>query len=234
MRIGICDDVQLYHDQISECVMRFFSQKGMGEISISHFENGDELSRLLPELDVLFLDMEMPGMHGKDVGRIMKERYPDLIVFVVTSYLEYLDDAMRFHTFRYISKPIDENRLYRNLEDAYREHLRILNKKRANQLILDCGIQLSDIYMVEAYGHRTVIHSVEEVIESNKPMKWWIETLENTGFYRTHKGYLVNMNYVKCIRPTEVVMRNGEKAFLSRRCAMDFKQRYLGYLNSRN
>ena len=68
--------------------------------------------------DIVFLDIEMPGLNGIYVGNELKNKNPNIIIFIVTSYSEYLDDAMRFHVFRYLSKPVDPNRLFRNLKDA--------------------------------------------------------------------------------------------------------------------
>ena len=48
----------------------------------------------------------MPGMNGIYVGNELKKATENVIVFVVTSYSEYLDEAMRFHVFRYLSKPL--------------------------------------------------------------------------------------------------------------------------------
>lgn len=48
----------------------------------------------------------------------MREKNPKIKIFIVTSYLDYLDDAMKFHVFRYLSKPIDKARLFRNFKEA--------------------------------------------------------------------------------------------------------------------
>ena len=60
----------------------------------------------------------MPGMNGIYVGNELKKRNDNIIIFIVTSYSEYLDEAMRFHVFRYLSKPLDKQRFFRNMKDA--------------------------------------------------------------------------------------------------------------------
>ncbi len=60
----------------------------------------------------------MPGLDGIYVGNELKKKDKDIIIFIITSYSEYLDEAMRFHVFRYLSNPIDRQRLFRNLKDA--------------------------------------------------------------------------------------------------------------------
>ena len=70
------------------------------------------------EKDIVFLDIEMPGMNGIYVGNELKKANKNVLIFVITSYSEYLDDAMRFDVFRYLSKPLDKQRLFRNMKDA--------------------------------------------------------------------------------------------------------------------
>ena len=69
---------------------------------IVSFTSGEAFIYLIKVKKILsFLDIEMPGMNGIYVGNELKQSNKNVIVFVVTSYSEYLDEAMRFHVFRY-------------------------------------------------------------------------------------------------------------------------------------
>lgn len=68
----------------------------------------------------MFLDIELSGMSGITTVAKLKELNPHVIIFIVTSFMEYLDSAMEIHVFRYLNKPIDKLRLFRNLKDALR------------------------------------------------------------------------------------------------------------------
>ena len=57
-------------------------------------------------------------MNGIYVGNELKKRNQNIIILIITSYIEYLDDAMRFHVFRHLSKPLDRQRFFRNMKDA--------------------------------------------------------------------------------------------------------------------
>ncbi len=70
------------------------------------------------------MDVKLPGIHGIQVGAALKTYNPHIKLFIVTAYPDYLDEAMRFQVFRYLSKPIDKDRLFRNLKDAlYQYHM---------------------------------------------------------------------------------------------------------------
>ena len=85
---------------------------------IVSFDNGESLLSDNGDKDIVFLDVEMPGFDGIYVGNKLKQQNESVIIFIVTSFIEYLDAAMRFHVFRYLSKPIDKQRLFQNLDDA--------------------------------------------------------------------------------------------------------------------
>lgn len=75
----------------------------------------------------------MSGFDGIYVGNELKKQNESAIIFIVTSHLEYLDAAMRFHVFRYLSKPIDKQRLFQNLDDALELYYSINQKSLLKQ-----------------------------------------------------------------------------------------------------
>ena len=82
------------------------------------FTDGESLLADEGDKDFVFLDVEMPGFNGIYIGNELKKKNNKIIIFVVTAFSEYLDDAMRFHVFRYLSKPLDQQRFFRNMDDA--------------------------------------------------------------------------------------------------------------------
>ncbi len=118
MRILICDDDELIVEQLQKFLKCFFKQEHLKCPDISVFYNGESLLEDRGEKDILFLDVEMPGMNGIYVGNELKKANSNIIIFIVTSFIEYLDEAMRFHVFRYLSKPLDKQRFFRNMKYA--------------------------------------------------------------------------------------------------------------------
>ncbi len=69
--------------------------------------------------DFAFIDIEMPGVNGLSVTKHLQTLNPNIIVFfIVTSFQGYLDDAMDLKVFRFLSKPIDENRFFKSMDVA--------------------------------------------------------------------------------------------------------------------
>ena len=118
MRIITCDDDLLIIEKLQKYLKSYFNHLHLKCPEIISFSSGESLLADQGPKDIIFLDIEMPGLNGIYVGNELKKRNKNTIIFIITSYSEYLDEAMRFHVFRYLSKPIDKQRLFRNLKDA--------------------------------------------------------------------------------------------------------------------
>ena len=119
MRILICDDDTLIIEQLQKYIESYFESNHLKCPELVSFTSGESLLAEKSEKDIVFLDIEMPGMNGIYVGNELKKANKHVIIFVVTSYSEYLDEAMRFHVFRYLSKPLDKQRFFRILQFHY-------------------------------------------------------------------------------------------------------------------
>lgn len=118
MRILICDDDLELSQQLEKILISFFQKSSLKYPEIVIYNNGTDLLQDFQSKDIVFLDIEMPGMNGIYIGNELKQQNNNAIIFVVTSYSQYLDEAMRFHVFRYLSKPLDKQRIFRNMKDA--------------------------------------------------------------------------------------------------------------------
>lgn len=118
MRIVFCDDDPVILRQLQKYVKEFFKNMGGTQPEFAAYSTGDLLIQHETRADIAFLDVEMPGVSGIHIGTKLKDKNPRVKIFIVTAYPDYLDEAMRFQVFRYLSKPIDKARLFRNLKDA--------------------------------------------------------------------------------------------------------------------
>lgn len=183
MRILICDDDTLMIEQLKTYILEFFEQSHLRLPEIACFSDGQSLLNDTQEKAIVFLDIEMPGMNGIFVGNELKKANPDTIIFVVTSYIEYLDEAMRFHVFRYLSKPLDKKRLFLNLKDA----LLLYNTSQIKIPIETKDgvhtVYASEIIAVEAQERKVLIHTIKEDYLSIRNMQHWLNTLPSNYFF---------------------------------------------------
>ena len=121
MNIAICDD-----DWSAVCLIKKFIEMYMSERVIEHyiytFKSGNDLLTAQVRFDLVFLDIEMPGMNGLDVHKKLKARYIDTIDVFITSHDSYIDDALRLLPYGFIQKPVKKERFFKVLKGLIEEY----------------------------------------------------------------------------------------------------------------
>ena len=177
MRIIICDDDIELTQELKKILVSFFQKKSLKLPEISIYNNGQDLLNDTCDKDIVFLDIEMPGMNGIYIGNELKQKNKNTIIFVVTSYSQYLDEAMRFHVFRYLSKPLDKQRLFRNLQDAitlYNTSITKVSIETKDGMFI---VLSTDIFFIEAHNHKTIVHTSEGDYLSVHNINYWLNKL---------------------------------------------------------
>lgn len=235
MRIIFCDDSVEILDQLQKYVREFFKGLGGSIPDFAAYSSGDALLAKETYADIAFLDVEMPGRSGIYVGARLKELNPKIKIFIVTVYPDYLDEAMRFQVFRYLSKPIDKNRLFRNLKDAVYQYNMDTKDIPINTPSGIRVLSAARIVCVELVQRKTLVETLDGVIQSTDGIEYWQNTLTLPCFYSTYRSFIINMRYVYEIRRDLVVLKYGEKtkeAYLAKRKYAEFSNKYLTYLES--
>lgn len=232
MRILICDDDRDIVTQLQKYIMEFFKSRKIKSPEIQCYGSGEALLSDAGAKDIVFLDVEMPGLNGIYVGRELKEADENAIIFIITSYVEYLDDAMRFHVFRYLSKPLDKQRLFLNMRDAIQlynsTNIKIPIETRDG--IYTC--KASEIISIEVMGRLLTIHTLSRDFTSLQNMDYWSRTLDMPCFFRTHRSFIINMKHVTDFNHSLIHLSDGYTAYLTKRKYQAFKNAYFLYLES--
>lgn len=230
MKIAICDDEQKIGMILEEYLREWFSQKGLNQPEYIYYSSGEAFLEADDYIDIAFLDVRMSGISGIEVGRKIKSKNPDIIIFMETSYLEYLDDAMRFHVFRYLTKPIEKVRLFRNMEDAMKKYSKIQCSKRKIQIKNQDGIYMlpvSDIVYIEARDHRTYVYTRQQEYATWDSLENWVAQLDAESFFLTHRSFLVNLEYVTSFTKKAVYLCDGKyQADLAGKKYKEFQKAY--------
>ena len=89
-----------------------------------------------------------------------------MIIFIINSYSEYLDEAMRFHVFRYLSKPLERQRFFRNMQDAMDLYHRLTFLLPVETKDSVYTVSSSDIICIEAIDRKVLVHTLDTAYES--------------------------------------------------------------------
>lgn len=233
MRILICDEDTLIIEQLQKYIKTYFKNNHLKCPKIVCYSDGNSLLADSGEKDILFLDIVMKNSNGISIGSELKTKNKNLIIFIVTAFTEYLDDAMRFQIFRYLSKPINQQRLFRNLNDAIDLYNSITPKIpiETKKGVYTCTA--SSIIFIEASNRQVIVHSTSGKFKSLHNMFFWIEHLPKNLFFQSHRSFIVNFEHIMDFDHTLIHLSNNNIAYLTRRKYSSFKEAYLLYLKSK-
>ena len=233
MRILICDDDNLMLEQLQKYIRSFFEYSHLKCPEVVSYSSGEAVLADKGDIDFLLLDIEMPGMNGIYVGNELKKKNSNIIIFIVTSYSEYLDEAMRFQVFRYLSKPLDKQRFFRNMKDAVDLYHTITIKIPVETKQGVYTILVSTIIAVEAQGRKVIVHTTMQDFESIYTIQYWLDILPKNCFFQTHRSFIINFEHVTDFDHALIHLSDNQfSAYLTRRKYSAFKEAYLLYLES--
>lgn len=231
MRFAICDDDHNFCIQLHTYVQDFFVTHKITCPEILIFHSGEEILQYKKNLDFIFIDVEMSGISGIHAGKELITKNPHSLYIVITAYEDYLDEALHFHAFRYLSKPLDKQRLYRNLLDALKTHnirntkVGIITKNSVHT------VYANDIIMIEAEGKKINVYTINGIYHSTQNLEYWHQTLNRQCFFRSHRSYIVNMNHINNFDKSIIYLYNNQyRAYLTVRKYTSFKHEYMLFL----
>ena len=152
--------------------------------------------------DVMFLDINMPEATGLQLAEAMQHlKYPPAVVFV-TAYSEFALDAFKVKAIDYLVKPVETERLAQAIARV-REHVSMHAKMQKSERIpVEKGgkkilIGIDKIRYVMARDDYAYLQTETDRYFSTVSLAQLEKRLDGHGFFRVHRGYLVNLSLVK-------------------------------------
>lgn len=198
---------------------------------IARCSNANEASKILnsQHIDLMFLDIQMPGVTGLNFVRSLKNK--PLFMFT-TAYSEYAIDGFELDAIDYLLKPIAYDRFEKAIEKA-KEYYTIKNNSgltesdlendfifvKANQQLIK--LAYGEILYVEAFADYVKIFLNDRKIVTLQTMKKMEAKLPSDIFSRVHRSFIVNRKAVQSFS-TSVCEVNGEKIPVGKNYKNDF------------
>ncbi|HMJ47108.1 MAG TPA: LytTR family DNA-binding domain-containing protein [Ferruginibacter sp.] len=224
-------------------------KKASNDISITgiYFSGASALQAMAGEdSDVIFLDIEMPGMDGITMAKKMDAKQTEIIF--TTAYDQYAIEAVRLNALDYLLKPVSEKDLHQALQ-RLREKLTEKEKIRTTQSLESLFLKMQAL---DTHFNKIAISTVEGIlfipvkeiirvesinnysrlyllggknIVASKTLKIIEEMLAPYRFFRPHKSHLINLEYISRYIRGEggmIVMTDGSEVDVSRQRKQDF------------
>ena len=232
MRIMVCDDNELFLSAFKQKIEDYCAKKDW-ECQIVVFSDPKKiLNESIKDVEIVFLDIDMPNRNGLDIARELRSQSEELIIVFVTGFLEYAPNGYTVGAFRYLLKNDVDNSLPKCLDDIWEK---LYVKQDAIAFLTEeqetINIQLKNIIYIEGTARRYVrVHLTSEmtpVIECRGSLVDYTNELYEKGFMRIQKSFIVNLIHVKDIRSYVAYLDNGETLKVSRNDYKSVMNRFL-------
>lgn len=234
IRIAICDDEKAMSDRIKKLVSVFFQKKNINT-AIVQFSGGRELLKYDRPIDILFLDIGMKDLGGMETAKKLRERNFKGFLIFITVLKEMVFDAFEVQAYDYLVKPIDIRRFERMMERLFAS----MQDTKEDNLLVQKGyesriIPLKDIVYCEIIDRKIYLHLVSsEVIDYYDRIEK-LEAKLGDKFFRCHRSFLINLNYLRSFKNATAYMENGQEIPVSRLRNKEFSSVILRYMTKRS
>jgi len=227
MKIAVCDDEKYFRDDVKNAVYKY-SNLNQLEVVVDEYDCGEELLKSADEYDMILLDYRMGGIDGLETAKIIREKNIKTIIIFMTNYPDFVYESFEIMTYRFLPKPLDATKFFKALDDyfkAYGNNYPLLLKVNRSTI----HINIRDIVYLEANRKKCYIYLNNKRYHCAKPMSYVIEYLPKSIFYKVHKSFVVNFDYVQSYDNKDIQLKNGASAHLSRSFLMPFRNAYKTY-----
>ena len=201
IRIAVAEDDLSWAKQLQAYVEQYARETGK-PFDVSLFSDGEDLvERYQGQFDLIFLDIQMRFLDGMATAELIRRTDPEVILLFITNMAQYAIRGYEVDALDYMLKPVGyvtfAQRLGRALSRMRRRertYITVPMKGGAMKLAVE------DITFVESQGHRLIYHTPTGEYICGGAMKEAEETLEGHNFFRSNKGYLVNLAHVDGIQ----------------------------------
>lgn len=229
IRLLICDD-----EEESVRLLREHAEKYMKSHNIECVitEAYDPSIIMNDEIryDIAMLDIQMGDVSGTELAAELKKRNSRTVLFFVTNYDEYQDEAMDLHALRFFMKPFDAERLFSGLDKAmeyiggaYVDIFAVSGSEHRR-------VPVDDIVYIMNENRKVVIVTDSEKIITKDSIDIWREKLPSHFFFKVHKSFLVNMHYIDRYSNNEIILKDGTNITIAPRRRGEFRKYWFEYI----
>ena len=231
---AICDDEPLMARELAGHLAGYMKEKSTTDYSVSSFSNGCALLESGGSFDVIFLDIQMEQPDGMETAKLLRQRGDHSLLIFVTVLKECVFDSFQVEAFDYLLKPLDSVRFKQTMNRV----LRSLEQRAAEDIVIQRGtgcevVLLSDIVYCEVLGRKIYLHKSDGTVSDYYNKLEDLERRVDGRFFKCHRSYLVNLDYVRGCQDGQVLLPQGVRIPASRLRERELTQALLRYMRER-
>ncbi|KMZ53110.1 LytR/AlgR family response regulator transcription factor [Dorea sp. D27] len=230
---AVCDDEPFMLDDVVSRLSKYAEERHI-EHKILRFDSGKALLESKQAYDILFLDIQMEQPDGMKTAKYLRQRgFQGLLIFI-TILKDNVFDSFEAEPYDYLLKPLDEVRFRRTLDRArntlLQEDVHTLTIRKGNTCQV---IPFSQLIYCEVLGRKIYLHQ-----QGGGTIDFYekfdnLEKQMDSRFFRCHRSYLVNLDYVRGCRDGRVQLSEGGDIPVSRLREQGLAQALLLHMKER-
>lgn len=191
-------------------------------VKIMAFSSGEEFLQQIERkerFDILLCDIEMNGIDGITLGKIVKQRQYGIYLIYLTSYSEFAVESYKVNAYQYVLKLEMEKRLPRILYPliekikASGKNYKLMETSNTKEKVYYSDI----IYMYKEKGTKYVKYiTTEKNFRERITLEKALEQLQSKDFILVERGYVVNMKHITKIEKNTIYLTNSDQVIISR------------------
>lgn len=226
IQIGVCDDIEIEREMLKDKAMSLFVKKGFS-VEVHTFSCGEELLEAERKLDLVFLDIEMPGIGGIEAGKRYRRSFPECKIILASGRPDKMRDALTVEPLAFVDKPYEEGQVLWAVEEFLSTRVGcskiLLYDKRTEKEVLQ-----RDIQYAYAFESSTEFVVANRIMRKEISLNQLESELDDRMFFRVDRQHIVNLKYVEQLEKNQ--FRIGDKRFtISVRRQKEFREKYQEY-----
>ena len=230
MRIAVCEDNNI----VAAFMEDYIASMDAENIEYEIFTYGDDLIHYMEQenvtFNILFMDIEMPGRNGIETSAYVREKDKNALIIFITDHKEYVYEVFDVLPFRFLIKPVTREALNLVMKKAF-EHFNLTKqvfffKQNKTQLqvafdeIIYFEGNLRKVRLVTTGGEYDFYGKISEVVKK----------LDGNLFLQIHNSYIVNMDQIRKISESVVLLKSGIALPISKKYREYVRQKHIQYM----
>lgn len=210
-KIAVCDDNKIYHKYIEKCISTWEVKKGVSVKVVNYYSAEKFINEWEKNKDInlAILDIEMEEITGLELSKYIRKTDDEISIIFLTGYSEYVLEGYDVSALNYLLKPTTEEKIIETIDKAYDEWANENNEEEF--LMVKSGkeivkVKLDNIKYFIMFSHYLDIVTTNGTIKWKKKIGDLEKQMEEKGFVRCHRSYVVNTRYIKELKKDEVIL----------------------------
>lgn len=236
--IAVCDDnpqfARLLTEKIKDVCAFKIPERYRCQVAVE-MQSSEAVLEFIREntINILFLDIDMPGMNGFELAEKINRLRPDTIIIFVSSHESFVFSSFEYNPFRFLRK----NRIGEELEDALIKAVeRHMSSTEVVEIKTDreaVTLRVRDVFYIRSEKNYYTVCGMDFEYKCRGTMSQAEELVQKYSFFRINSGCLVNMERIKRFEsPNRLVLENAT-LYISQRRVPAFKDAYMLFARRR-